>query len=71
MGARVGRLYKNFNLEARAHREIGKSKPEAAPRHPVPINQNNSVPPGISRFEEAAAGGSSPPQPLTGAPWSV
>ncbi|KAI5094476.1 NADH dehydrogenase [ubiquinone] 1 alpha subcomplex assembly factor 4 [Silurus meridionalis] len=45
MGARVGRLYKNFNLEARAHREIGKSKPEAAPRHPVPINQNNSVPP--------------------------
>ncbi|KAB5517020.1 hypothetical protein PHYPO_G00184700 [Pangasianodon hypophthalmus] len=26
MGARVGRLFRNFNLEARAHREIGKSK---------------------------------------------
>ncbi|KAB5517019.1 hypothetical protein PHYPO_G00184690 [Pangasianodon hypophthalmus] len=45
MGARVGRLFRNFNLEARAHREIGKSKPEAAPRHPVPFNHSNSVPP--------------------------
>ncbi|KAF4091944.1 hypothetical protein AMELA_G00015330 [Ameiurus melas] len=44
MGARVGRLFRNFNLEARAHREIGKSKPEAAPRHPVPFNDNSSVP---------------------------
>ncbi|KAM9496915.1 NADH dehydrogenase [ubiquinone] 1 alpha subcomplex assembly factor 4 [Clarias gariepinus] len=45
MGARVGRVFRNFNLESRAHRQIGKSKPEAAPRHPVPSNHGNSVPP--------------------------
>ncbi|KAG7331897.1 hypothetical protein KOW79_005866 [Hemibagrus wyckioides] len=43
MGARVGRLFRNFNLEARAHREIGKNKPEAAPRHPVAVNHSDSV----------------------------
>uniref|UniRef100_A0A8B9H9F8 NADH dehydrogenase [ubiquinone] 1 alpha subcomplex assembly factor 4 n=1 Tax=Astyanax mexicanus TaxID=7994 RepID=A0A8B9H9F8_ASTMX len=33
MGARAGRLLRRFNVESRAHREIGKSKPEPAPRH--------------------------------------
>ncbi|KAK2846304.1 hypothetical protein Q7C36_011158 [Tachysurus vachellii] len=44
MGARVSRLIRNFNLEARAHREIGKTKPEAAPRYTVPVHHSNSVP---------------------------
>ncbi|KAI1897426.1 hypothetical protein AGOR_G00083170 [Albula goreensis] len=35
MGARVTRVFKNFNLENRAHREIGKAKPFAAPRYPT------------------------------------
>ncbi|XP_051501486.1 NADH dehydrogenase [ubiquinone] 1 alpha subcomplex assembly factor 4-like [Myxocyprinus asiaticus] len=35
MGARVARIFRNFNLENRAHREISKSKPRAAPRHPT------------------------------------
>ncbi|KAJ8270787.1 hypothetical protein GJAV_G00119270 [Gymnothorax javanicus] len=34
MGARVTRAFRNFNLENRAHREIGKAKPLAAPRYP-------------------------------------
>ncbi|MBN3299397.1 NADH dehydrogenase [ubiquinone] 1 alpha subcomplex assembly factor 4 [Amia ocellicauda] len=34
MGVRVSRVLRNFNLENRAHREIGKAKPSAAPRHP-------------------------------------
>ncbi|XP_066468930.1 NADH dehydrogenase [ubiquinone] 1 alpha subcomplex assembly factor 4 [Tiliqua scincoides] len=34
MGARVTRVWSNFNLESRAHREISKAKPAAAPRHP-------------------------------------
>lgn len=33
MGARVGRMIRNFNLENRAFREISKQKPTAAPRH--------------------------------------
>lgn len=33
MGARVTRMFRNFNLENRAHREIAKEKPLAAPRH--------------------------------------
>ncbi|XP_073348402.1 NADH dehydrogenase [ubiquinone] 1 alpha subcomplex assembly factor 4 isoform X2 [Pagrus major] len=33
MGARVARLFRNFNLENRVHREISKEKPRAAPRH--------------------------------------
>ncbi|XP_051952199.1 NADH dehydrogenase [ubiquinone] 1 alpha subcomplex assembly factor 4 [Xyrauchen texanus] len=35
MGARVARVFRNFNLENRAHREISKSKPRVAPRHPT------------------------------------
>ncbi|XP_071755363.1 NADH dehydrogenase [ubiquinone] 1 alpha subcomplex assembly factor 4 isoform X2 [Centroberyx gerrardi] len=33
MGARVARMFRNFNLENRALREISKEKPKAAPRH--------------------------------------
>ncbi|XP_068433397.1 NADH dehydrogenase [ubiquinone] 1 alpha subcomplex assembly factor 4 [Clinocottus analis] len=33
MGARVVRMFRNFNLENRVHREISKEKPRAAPRH--------------------------------------
>ncbi|XP_026174269.1 NADH dehydrogenase [ubiquinone] 1 alpha subcomplex assembly factor 4 isoform X2 [Mastacembelus armatus] len=33
MGARVARMFRNFNLENRVHREISKDKPRAAPRH--------------------------------------
>ncbi|XP_054847105.1 NADH dehydrogenase [ubiquinone] 1 alpha subcomplex assembly factor 4 [Eublepharis macularius] len=39
MGARVTRVFKLFNLESRAHREIGKAKPAAAPRHPGAASQ--------------------------------
>lgn len=35
MGARVARMFRNFNLENRAFREISKEKPQAAPRHAV------------------------------------
>ncbi len=35
MGSRVTRLMRNFNIENRAHREISKTKPKAAPRHPA------------------------------------
>ncbi|CAM4534450.1 NADH dehydrogenase [ubiquinone] 1 alpha subcomplex assembly factor 4 [Caretta caretta] len=35
MGARVTRVFRNFNLESRATREISKEKPTSAPRHPV------------------------------------
>ncbi|XP_022049474.1 NADH dehydrogenase [ubiquinone] 1 alpha subcomplex assembly factor 4 isoform X1 [Acanthochromis polyacanthus] len=34
MGARVGRMFRNFNLENRVHRELAKEKPRMAPRHP-------------------------------------
>uniref|UniRef100_A0A8C9QRW3 NADH dehydrogenase [ubiquinone] 1 alpha subcomplex assembly factor 4 n=1 Tax=Spermophilus dauricus TaxID=99837 RepID=A0A8C9QRW3_SPEDA len=34
MGARVTRAIRNFNIENRAEREISKSKPSVAPRHP-------------------------------------
>lgn len=33
MGAHVARMFRNFNLENRVHREISKEKPLAAPRH--------------------------------------
>ncbi|XP_073711578.1 NADH dehydrogenase [ubiquinone] 1 alpha subcomplex assembly factor 4 [Misgurnus anguillicaudatus] len=33
MGARITRVIANFNVENRAHREISKLKPRAAPRH--------------------------------------
>lgn len=34
MGARVARMFRNFNLENRVHREITRDKPRVAPRHP-------------------------------------
>ncbi|XP_028997968.1 NADH dehydrogenase [ubiquinone] 1 alpha subcomplex assembly factor 4 isoform X2 [Betta splendens] len=33
MGARVTRIFKNFNLENRVEREISREKPRPAPRH--------------------------------------
>ncbi|XP_070705591.1 NADH dehydrogenase [ubiquinone] 1 alpha subcomplex assembly factor 4 [Pempheris klunzingeri] len=36
MGARVARMFRNFNLENRVHREISREKPQAAPRHGAP-----------------------------------
>ncbi|XP_041831327.1 NADH dehydrogenase [ubiquinone] 1 alpha subcomplex assembly factor 4 [Melanotaenia boesemani] len=36
MGARVARMFQNFNLENRVLREISKEKPTAAPRHAGP-----------------------------------
>uniref|UniRef100_A0ACB8GDU3 Uncharacterized protein n=2 Tax=Sphaerodactylus townsendi TaxID=933632 RepID=A0ACB8GDU3_9SAUR len=41
MGARVTRVFQNFNLENRAHREIGKAKARSAPRHPTAAAQDN------------------------------
>ncbi|XP_054618057.1 NADH dehydrogenase [ubiquinone] 1 alpha subcomplex assembly factor 4 [Dunckerocampus dactyliophorus] len=35
MGARVVRMFRNFNLENRVQREISKEKPRSAPRHAV------------------------------------
>ncbi|XP_029451255.1 NADH dehydrogenase [ubiquinone] 1 alpha subcomplex assembly factor 4 [Rhinatrema bivittatum] len=37
MGARVSRALRNFNLENRAHREVGLQKPALAPRHPSSV----------------------------------
>ncbi|KAM9356240.1 NADH dehydrogenase [ubiquinone] 1 alpha subcomplex assembly factor 4 [Pholidichthys leucotaenia] len=34
MGARVARMFRNFNLESRVNRELSKGKPQLAPRHP-------------------------------------
>ncbi|XP_075058910.1 NADH dehydrogenase [ubiquinone] 1 alpha subcomplex assembly factor 4 [Mixophyes fleayi] len=34
MGSNLVRAVKNFNVESRAHRLIGKEKPDAAPMHP-------------------------------------
>lgn len=36
MGARVARMFRNFNLENRVHREISRDKPRSAPKHAVP-----------------------------------
>ncbi|XP_077567603.1 NADH dehydrogenase [ubiquinone] 1 alpha subcomplex assembly factor 4 [Stigmatopora nigra] len=33
MGARVVRMFKNFNIESRIQREIAKEKPRSAPKH--------------------------------------
>ncbi|KAM3861124.1 NADH dehydrogenase [ubiquinone] 1 alpha subcomplex assembly factor 4 [Diretmus argenteus] len=49
MGARVASLFRNFNLENRAFREISKEKPSAAPRHPV------NIPPPVRGSEAEAA----------------
>ncbi|NWX85899.1 NDUF4 factor, partial [Nothoprocta ornata] len=35
MGARVTRVFRTFNVENRARREISKEKPTPAPRHPT------------------------------------
>ncbi|NXM37972.1 NDUF4 factor, partial [Gymnorhina tibicen] len=35
MGGRVTRVFRNFNVENRASREISKEKPTPAPRHPT------------------------------------
>ncbi|TWW68250.1 NADH dehydrogenase [ubiquinone] 1 alpha subcomplex assembly factor 4 [Takifugu flavidus] len=35
MGARIARVFRNFNLENRVHREISREKPISAPQHPV------------------------------------
>lgn len=35
MGARVSRMFRNFNLDNRVHREISKEKPRPAPQHAV------------------------------------
>ncbi|XP_006004932.1 NADH dehydrogenase [ubiquinone] 1 alpha subcomplex assembly factor 4 [Latimeria chalumnae] len=34
MGARVTRVFRSFNLENRAHAEVGRAKPRVAPRYP-------------------------------------
>uniref|UniRef100_A0A8D0BWS5 NADH dehydrogenase [ubiquinone] 1 alpha subcomplex assembly factor 4 n=1 Tax=Salvator merianae TaxID=96440 RepID=A0A8D0BWS5_SALMN len=48
MGARVTRVFSNFNLESRAHREISKVKPSPAPQYPsvAPAQEDSS------RFQE-------------------
>ncbi|XP_037247630.1 NADH dehydrogenase [ubiquinone] 1 alpha subcomplex assembly factor 4 [Falco biarmicus] len=35
MGGRLARVFRNFNVESRARREISKEKPTPAPRHPA------------------------------------
>ncbi|XP_029318456.1 NADH dehydrogenase [ubiquinone] 1 alpha subcomplex assembly factor 4 isoform X2 [Cottoperca gobio] len=44
MGARVTRMFRNFNLENRVHREISREKPVAAPRHAtsLPLSAGSS-----------------------------
>ncbi|XP_014819929.1 PREDICTED: NADH dehydrogenase [ubiquinone] 1 alpha subcomplex assembly factor 4 [Calidris pugnax] len=44
MGGRLTRVFRTFNLESRARREISKEKPTPAPRHPT------------SRLDELAGG---------------
>ncbi|XP_030051497.1 NADH dehydrogenase [ubiquinone] 1 alpha subcomplex assembly factor 4 [Microcaecilia unicolor] len=41
MGPRVSRALRNFNLETRAHQEIGREKPELAPRHTIRVPQKH------------------------------
>ncbi|XP_060609049.2 NADH dehydrogenase [ubiquinone] 1 alpha subcomplex assembly factor 4 [Anolis sagrei] len=52
MGARVSRVLGQFNLESRAHREIGKAKPAPAPRHPLPAAAAKQQPSSIEFQEE-------------------
>ncbi|NXS56205.1 NDUF4 factor, partial [Brachypteracias leptosomus] len=35
MGGRLARVFRSFNVESRARREISKEKPTPAPRHPI------------------------------------
>ncbi|XP_023152733.1 NADH dehydrogenase [ubiquinone] 1 alpha subcomplex assembly factor 4 isoform X1 [Amphiprion ocellaris] len=46
MGARVGRMFRNFNLENRVHRELAKEKPRMAPRHPANLPPTAANPEG-------------------------
>lgn len=46
MGARVARIFRNFNLENRVHREISREKPLTAPRHPVNTATSADMPNG-------------------------
>lgn len=46
MGARVSRIFRNFNLENRVHREISREKPVTAPRHPVNTAASADIPNG-------------------------
>ncbi|XP_015260390.1 PREDICTED: NADH dehydrogenase [ubiquinone] 1 alpha subcomplex assembly factor 4 isoform X2 [Cyprinodon variegatus] len=43
MGGRLARMFRNFNVENRALREISKDKPRAAPRYP-----DRAPPPSVS-----------------------
>ncbi|XP_016318261.1 NADH dehydrogenase [ubiquinone] 1 alpha subcomplex assembly factor 4-like [Sinocyclocheilus anshuiensis] len=52
MGSRVTRLMRNFNIENRAHREISKTKPKAAPRHPASSSSPREDIAGVSMAEE-------------------
>ncbi|XP_072307821.1 NADH dehydrogenase [ubiquinone] 1 alpha subcomplex assembly factor 4 [Eucyclogobius newberryi] len=45
MGARVARMFRNFNLENRVHREISRDKPRTAPRYPEPPAAADPGPP--------------------------
>ncbi|XP_037305776.1 NADH dehydrogenase [ubiquinone] 1 alpha subcomplex assembly factor 4 [Pungitius pungitius] len=60
MGARVARMFRNFNLESRVHREISKEKPRAAPRHEA----NLPAPDGSSEALETARSVSQKNDPL-------
>ncbi|XP_016106187.1 NADH dehydrogenase [ubiquinone] 1 alpha subcomplex assembly factor 4-like isoform X1 [Sinocyclocheilus grahami] len=52
MGSRVTHLMRNFNIENRAHREISKTKPKAAPRHPASSSSPREDIAGVSMAEE-------------------
>ncbi|XP_041661756.1 NADH dehydrogenase [ubiquinone] 1 alpha subcomplex assembly factor 4 isoform X2 [Cheilinus undulatus] len=51
MGARVVRMFRNFNLENRVYREISKEKPQAAPRHTVTVPPSAGPSPGAEAEE--------------------
>lgn len=46
MGARIARVFRNFNLENRVHREISREKPISAPQHPVNTATSAELPNG-------------------------
>ncbi|XP_029966281.1 NADH dehydrogenase [ubiquinone] 1 alpha subcomplex assembly factor 4 [Salarias fasciatus] len=52
MGARVSRVFRNFNLESRVHRELSKEKPSPAPRHPARELPAADVPPSVTEKNE-------------------
>uniref|UniRef100_A0A3Q2FK02 NADH dehydrogenase [ubiquinone] 1 alpha subcomplex assembly factor 4 n=1 Tax=Cyprinodon variegatus TaxID=28743 RepID=A0A3Q2FK02_CYPVA len=51
MGGRLARMFRNFNVENRALREISKDKPRAAPRYP-----DRAPPPSVSAEGERLGG---------------